>query len=204
VFERLVDLRPPTTDRARALDLFYSAAANRLRAAAATDIEAVYLPGLDIATMQLLDQDPAALASLDQRLEAVRAHYRFLDERLGELRGEPRPGEVLVLVADPGRLARQGRTPATGLLSIVGAPVAPGDIGSVSERDVAPTVLHLAGLPVSRELSGRVLEAGLREDWRRAHPVRFVDAYGRRAAAARSSDFDAELVEELRSLGYVP
>jgi hypothetical protein len=204
VFERLVDLRPPTTDRARALDLFYSAAANRLRAAAATDIEAVYLPGLDIATMQLLDQDPAALAGLDQRLEAVRAHYRFVDERIGELRGKPRPGEVLVLVADPGRLARRGRTPATGLLSIVGAPVAPGDMGLVSERDVAPTVLHLAGLPVSRELSGRVLEAGLREDWRRAHPIRFVDAYGRRAAAARSSDFDAELVEELRSLGYVP
>lgn len=205
VFERLVDLRPAVADRARALDLFYSAAARRLRAAPPPDVEAVYLPGLDIATMQLLGEAPAAdLASLDQRLEGVRAHYRFVDERLGEVRGELGPGDVLLLAADPGRLARQGSAPAVGLLVLAGDIVTPGDMGEASERDIAPTVLHLLGLPVSRELSGRVLEAALRRDWREAHPVRFVEAYGRRPhARAQLSDFDAQVVEELRSLGYI-
>ncbi len=70
-------------------------------------------------------------------------------------------GDVLVLVGDPGRLAREGSPPAEGLLVLAGGPVAPGDLGAVSERDVAPTVLHLLGLPRSRELDGQVLEAAL-------------------------------------------
>ncbi|HET7291924.1 MAG TPA: alkaline phosphatase family protein [Vicinamibacteria bacterium] len=205
VFERLVDLRPAVADRARALDLFYSEAARRLRAVAPPDVEAVYLPGLDIATMQLLGEAPAAdLASLDQRLEAVRAHYRFVDERIGEVSRELGPGDVLLLVADPGRLARQGGGRAAGLLVMAGGPVTLGDMGSASERDVAPTALHLLGLPVSRELDGRVLVSGLRPEWSEAHPVRYVEAYGRRPPLrAEQSDFDAQVVEELRSLGYI-
>jgi hypothetical protein len=74
----------------------------------------------------------------------------------------------------------------------------------VSERDVAPTVLHLLGLPVSQELSGRVLEATLAAEFRHAHPVRWVTAYGTRPRSGPAeSAFDSEVLEELRSLGYV-
>ena len=87
---------------------------------------------------------------------------------------------------------------------LAGRPVAAADLGTASERDVAPTVLHLCGLPVSRELVGRVLEAALRPEFRAAHPVRQVASYGR-PPAARPADsaFDREMLEELRSLGYV-
>jgi len=72
------------------------------------------------------------------------------------------------------------------------------------QRDVAPTVLHLAGLPRSRELSGQVLEAALDPGFRRAHPVRTVDSYGRRRASRPAeSAFDRDMLEELRSLGYI-
>jgi arylsulfatase A-like enzyme len=82
--------------------------------------------------------------------------------------------------------------------------VAPGDLGSVSERDVAPTVLHLLGLPKSRELEGDVLEAALSEPFRRDHPVRTVDSYGRRPTSRPSeSAFDQDVLEQLRSLGYI-
>jgi arylsulfatase A-like enzyme len=82
--------------------------------------------------------------------------------------------------------------------------VAPGDLGAVSGRDIAPTVLHLLGLPRSRELDGRVLEAALSEAFRRDHPVRLVDSYGRRPPSrAAQSDFDQDVLEQLRSLGYI-
>ena len=131
-------------------------------------------------------------------------HYRFVDEVIGAAAAELGPSDVLVLVGDPGRLARGAAQPAEGLLVLAGAEVAGGDLGSVSERDVAPTVLHLLGLPKSRELDGQVLEAALSESFRAAHPVRSVDSYGRRPTSRPSeSAFDQDVLEQLKSLGYI-
>ena len=106
--------------------------------------------------------------------------------------------------ATPAASRAAARRPAEGLLVLSGAPVAPGDLGAVSERDVAPTVLHLLGLPKSRELDGRVLEAALSDAFRRDHPVRLVDSYGRRPPSrAAQSDFDQDVLEQLKSLGYI-
>jgi len=192
-------------ERARRLDLFHLAAARALRASAPPDLEAVYLPGLDILTMQQLGEAPASdLAALDAKLAAVRAEYRFVDSLVATEVAGLGPRDVLVLVADPGRLARGGTQPAEGLLVLAGPASSPGDLGAVSERDVAPTVLHLLGVPRSRELEGRVLETALGESFRREHPVRTVDSYGRRPKVpAADSAFDRDVLEELRSLGYI-
>jgi hypothetical protein len=198
----LLDASEP--ERARRLDRFHLAAARRLRASAPTDLEAVYLPGLDIVTMQQLGDAPASdLAVLDAKLAAVREQYRFVDRLVGEEVASLGPSDVLVLVGDPGRLARAAQG-AEGLLVLAGPPVAPGDLEAVSERDIAPTVLHLLGLPKSRELEGRVLEAALNEPFRNAHPVRSVDTYGRRPPARPAdSAFDQDVLEQLKSLGYI-
>jgi len=192
-------------ERARRLDLFHLAAARALRASAPPDLEAVYLPGLDIVTMQQLGEAPASdLAALDAKLAVVRAQYRFVDALLAAATAELGPDEVLVLVGDPGRLARGSAAPAEGLLVLAGQAVAAVDLGSVSERDVAPTVLHLLGLPTSRELDGQVLEAALKESFRRDHPVRTVDSYGRRPPSRPAdSAFDQDVLEQLKSLGYI-
>ena len=74
----------------------------------------------------------------------------------------------------------------------------------MSSRDVAPTVLHLAGLPKSLELPGAVLEPASQPAWSAAHPVRTVARYGRRAPArAAESAFDRDMLEELKALGYI-
>lgn len=199
------DAAPTAFARARRLDAFTLAAARRLRGRSPPDLEALYLPGLDIVTMQEFGAAATAdLASLDRRLEDVRAYWSQVDAWLGEIAGELGPRDVLLLVGDPGRLARGGATPPEGLLLLAGGPVQPTDLGRVSSRDVAPTVLHLIGLPVSRELDGRVLEGALPAAFRGAHPVRVVDGYGRRPAAAPAeSTFDKQMIEELRSLGYI-
>jgi hypothetical protein len=199
----LVDASEP--DPARRLDRFHVGAARVLRDNAPADLEVLYLPGLDIFTMQQLGEAPASdLAGLDAKLAAVRAQYRFVDGLLDEAAAGMGPGDVLVLVGDPGRLARGGTAPAEGLLVLAGGPVVPDDLGTASERDVAPSVLHLLGLPRSRELDGQVLEAALAGSFRHDHPVRLVDSYGRRATvSAARSDFDQDVLEQLKSLGYI-
>jgi hypothetical protein len=164
----------------------------------------VYLSGLDIATMRHLGEAGAAdLAGLDARLLAVREAYAAVDALIGIHTADLAADEVLVVVGDPGRLPRQGPG-AEGLLLLVGPMVGPGDAGRAGERDIAPTVLHLAGLPVSRELEGHVLEGMFTPRFRAAHPVRRVDGYGRRPrAAAAESAFDPDMLEQLRSLGYI-
>ena len=57
-----------------------------LRAPTPPDLEAVYLPGLDIATMQQLGEGGVAgdWRGLDARLDAVRAYYRLATSCIGE------------------------------------------------------------------------------------------------------------------------
>ncbi len=200
-------LTPPVAsdNRAEALDLFAARAATALRGTAPPDVEAVYLPGLDIFTMQQLgDASAADLASLEGRVRAVREYYRFVDRLIGEAAADLGQGDVLVLVGDPGRLARSGSAPAEGTLVLVGGPTRTVDLGEVSERDIAPTVLHLIGLPVSRELDGRVLEIAFEPAFMKAHAVRTVAAFGRRARTRHAeSAFDRDVLEELKSLGYI-
>ena len=199
----LVDATEP--EHARRLDRFHVAAARALRARSVPDLEALYLSGLDIVTMQQLGDAPASdLAALDAKLALVRAQYRFVDEVIAAAAAELGSSDVLILVGDPGRLARGAEQLAEGILVLAGAAVAPGDLGSVSERDVAPTVLHLLGLPTSRELDGQVLEAALSESFRREHSVRTVDSYGRRPTSRPTeSAFDQDVLEQLKSLGYI-
>jgi hypothetical protein len=191
---------PPPDDRAQRLDRLYSMTAQRLRTEHTPDLDAVYLPGLDIFTAQQMSVPPSDLAALDTRLSAIRAYYQFLDRRIDEFFGTPAPGEVAILVADPGRLDRRA---TSGLLLAVGAPFRAAELGSVSERDIAPTILHLVGLPVSEELEGRVWTEALDLTFRNAHPVRTVARYGRRRPAPSVGGDGGEMLQELRSLGYI-
>ena len=71
--------------------------------------------------------------------------------------------------------------------------------------DLAPTILHLMGLPVPEDMDGRVLTEALKDDYRARHPVVFQKADDRDQMNERDySDQDARKVEErLRSLGYL-
>jgi len=192
-------------DRARRIDAFAAASVRMLHhSAGAADLEAVYLPGLDIVTTQQLGDTAAAdVASLSARMDAVRNHHRFVDELLGTLRADMPANAVLVLLGDPGRVARQSGT-AEGLIALSGKIIAPGPIPGGGARDVAPTVLHLLGMPVSEELEGSVIESAFDPAFRSRYPVRRVASYGvRPQGRLRESAFDREMLEELRSLGYI-
>jgi len=71
--------------------------------------------------------------------------------------------------------------------------------------DMAPTILHLLGLPVPRGMDGTVLTSMLDEEFVAAQPVRYTDEEGAAESTGTGlSDEEAEEVKErLRGLGYV-
>jgi hypothetical protein len=168
------------------------------------DLTAVYLPGLDIAQHALFSREGAAALSPSaaaSRLEAVRAYYAFLD---GALSGalSPDPDECLVIIMEPGRVDVAGR----GLLALRGPVAAPSGRVDAHAVDAAPTILAALGVPLSRELTGTPVAALFSRAFVEAHPLRYVASYGSPSAVRqvrRGQPLDEEMIERLRSLGYV-
>src|SRR5439155_8435872 len=78
-----------------------------------------------------------------------------------------------------------------GYFIAVGDGIRPGAmLGPASVVDVAPTILYLMGLPVARDLDGRVLTEILDEDFARSHPLTFIPSYGARHEPAISTGPD--------------
>jgi hypothetical protein len=166
------------------------------------DLEVVYLPGLDIAQHGLLTTatggTPSAIAA---RVQAIERYYAFLDGLVGDL--TPQTDRTVVLVTQPGRID----APGDGLVAIAGGPAAATPSrGSGAPTSIAATVLTLLGVPVADDLSGQPLTMLLSDAFRRAHPERRVSTYGPRRLHARTSSgkaLDQEMIERMRSLGYI-
>ncbi len=169
------------------------------------DLDIVYLPGLDIAQHALLSNtDGAALAAsaVAARLEGLRNYYAFLDRALGPSLAAA-DGEMVMLLTEPGRV----HSSDSGLLAITGAGAS---IDASSEEaesvNVAPTILYALGVPLSRELPGTYLSSLFDRDFASKHPPRFVATYGPPnvvAGARAGQPLDQEMIDRLRSLGYV-
>jgi hypothetical protein len=205
------------------------------------DLGTVYLPGLDIlgSSLRALAGERASTALLVESADAVRRYYEWLLGRIAVAAdlptGRARPETIrtnlaVVLVGHPGRsgaqapavlsawqgsagLAPEALTPTAG-------PVPPSPQGPGSTEgtlfDVAPTILHVLGVPLSRELPGQAIwpvrhqRLGPRGtgavDAAGAFPAE-VPTYGPRGAgparATGADPLDEEMRERLRSLGYV-
>lgn len=93
-----------------------------------------------------------------------------------------------------------------GLIIINDERMSPGHrIHQAEIVDVAPTVLHLMGLPVPSTMDGKIIEEGFSPDWLRAHPPRIVhddDAPVDESHAFTNTE-EASMLEMLKGLGYV-
>jgi hypothetical protein len=169
------------------------------------ELRAIYLPGLDIAQYSLVgDTGGSGLpaSALASRVEALERYYEFLDRLVASLVADPRPGAMVALVADPGRSPSRG----PGLLALTGPGARAGARLDGRAADVAPTVLYLLGIPISRELPGRPRTDLIDESFSSRVPIRPTDTYGQRIVTPRPSGatpLDQDMLERLRSLGYV-
>ena len=94
-----------------------------------------------------------------------------------------------------------------GILLAAGGPVVNAVPAGASLIDLAPTVLHLFGLPVPPDMDGRVLEEIFSPEYLAAHPVRVGEEPAVREAvdplAELTAEEQAEVDDQLRKLGYI-
>jgi predicted AlkP superfamily phosphohydrolase/phosphomutase len=194
--------RRELVERALAPDLTYQRAGAVLKAAYDPPFFATYFYGLDVvghAFMRYAQPDRFG----DVRPAEVRRYGRVVDryaallsQWVGEAMRSLRPGEVLMVVSgygmEPVPLWRRATEALRGgafrsgthagapdgFLMAVGDGVKPGATPrDASILDVAPTILYLMGLPVARDMEGRVLTEILDDEFTRAHPVTFIPSY---------------------------
>jgi hypothetical protein len=93
-----------------------------------------------------------------------------------------------------------GTPPPDGILMLAGPGVKRGRQVRATVYDVAPTILHLMGLPVGRDMDGRPLLDALAAP----RPVRYT-VYSRMKHQQRGKDDerDRKRIEELKALGYI-
>jgi len=74
--------------------------------------------------------------------------------------------------------------------------------------DLAPTILHLLGLPIPDDMDGKVLTGMLTDAYQASHPLRYADTSsetgpGEDQSDGYSAEEEAEIEERLKSLGYL-
>lgn len=210
--------RRDLVERALAPDMTYQRAGAVLRAAYDPPFFATYFYGLDVvghaftrfAKPELFGDVPPEEV---RRYGRVVDHYAaYLSEWVGDLEKGLRPDEVLVVIsgygmepAPPWRRLLSWLTGGSaasgthdhapdGFFVAVGDGIRPGAmLNKASVLDVAPTILYLMGLPVARDMEGRVLTEILDEDFARAHPLTFVPSYESLAVTPVAGAPDVEL-----------
>lgn len=140
--------------------------------------------------------------------------YRYMESIIDSyLQTLPNDDSYLFVVSDHGFTLHSGGydhyhipehmdAPA-GIFLMSGPGTVPGKIPSVSVYDIAPTILHLFGLPVGETMDGEPLTAVLgieREVTRQRYGRDLMTPKEHR----RDPEVDARTIEELRSLGYIP
>ncbi len=186
-------------ERAALLDGFHALVARRLLEQEQARVLLLYLPGLDI----VRSGEPGGHAGLGPA-----ASLGHLDALIGALVAEARPEDIVLVACHPGRALPSGRErPEDGMLLIGGGRVRAGrPARRVQAVDLAPTLLALAGFPPARDLAGDgVLDFLAVGDvvFRRPGPI---DTYGTRSLPApteAADPFDKEVLDRLRSLGYI-
>ena len=194
--------RRDLVERALAPDLTYERAGAVLRAAYDPPFFATYLFGLDVVGHEFMRYARPELFG-DVRPDEARRYgpvidryLAFLSQWIAEVEKGLRPQEVLLVVSgygmEPTPLWRRSLQALLGEPSPSGthdgAPdgffLAVGDgirggasVQGASILDVAPTVLYVMGLPVARDMDGRVLTEIFEDDFTRVHPVTLVPSY---------------------------
>ena len=93
-----------------------------------------------------------------------------------------------------------------GIFLMHGLPARSGRVEGARLMDVAPTLLHLLGIPVPDDMDGCVLVNALKPDWLARHPVAYQtvepDADDGRACGYSEHE-TVQMREHLRALGYL-
>lgn len=138
--------------------------------------------------------------------------YRYMERIVEDYVTTSPEGTTLIVVSDHGFTLHEGgydhyhipqHAPApSGVFLMSGPAIVPGRLDSITVYDVAPTILHLYGLPVGRDMDGRPATKALAFD-REIRYERYSRELMQTPEPKRDADIDESTLEELRSLGYI-
>ena len=161
---------------------------------------------IDIAShymWEFLSEESLDYEAASHILEPV---YRYEDALLGRFLAEVGPDANIIVLSDHGfrwesdGLGHEESAP-DGIFLAMGPAFDKGKaVPEIMLYDIAPTVLHVLGLPTARDMAGVPLEQGL--VLRR--PIRKVDSFeiGGRSRDVLRSPIEEKIFRELKSLGY--
>jgi predicted AlkP superfamily phosphohydrolase/phosphomutase len=204
-----------------ACDETYLRIGRRLHREYPVDLFAIYFGGVDVASHRFwkfahpdampYGVTPGRAAVLGGVIDA---YYVYLDGLLGEYLEGLGPDETLVVLSDhgfkpvlfPGKPTTSGHHRLQGIIALYGRGVKRGGrIASAGLVDVLPTLLRLLDVPLARDLEGRVIADALDAGFLASRPAESVATYGPldRPTEPAESDLDRNVLERLRSLGYI-
>ncbi|NNM33861.1 MAG: hypothetical protein HKO53_12380 [Gemmatimonadetes bacterium] len=152
----------------------------------------------------------------------IPAYYDYADELLGEVLGYVDPESRVLVCSDHGfnGLHKRGGGLARGIemhddegiLILAGPGVRRGaTVEDAGVKDIAPTLLAMAGIPVAQDMDGHLLTAAFEPDvqaWFTAMLEHTVDTYegivpSPREVGEGTGEVDQEMLDRLRALGYI-
>jgi predicted AlkP superfamily phosphohydrolase/phosphomutase len=115
-------------------------------------------------------------------------------------------GEDLIMPARQSVAFRSGDHRSDGILFIEGPGIRKGvHLSSAEMVDIAPTLLHILGIPIPGDMDGKVLKEAFDETYLRENPIQFDEsATSRNETDYEFSKEEAEILKkQLRGLGYL-
>ena len=210
----------------------YTAIAEELLTNRPYDLFMLYFEQVDSLSHLFMKYAPPKLAWIDDEgfaryQNVVTEWYEYQDELLGRVLARIDLEQTAVFVlSDHGFKSGQRRIRSQEVVDVKkahleherhGIFIAAGphlrrgvEVTGASVLDITPTVLHYLGLPVAKDMDGKVLEQIFEPEFLGEHPTRYVTTYeeGKRdrsspvLAGESDTERHAEL-ERLRALGYI-
>jgi hypothetical protein len=213
-------IEPPRLSRIFREDAAIARIALEIEAAEHPDLLMVLLVGIDRTShflwgnLEPPERYPENLRpSAAERAGGARAlerYYEYSDALIGEFLTRYSPDDLVVVVSDHGFEAgaaygfltgvHESKQAVDGVLFASGRGLPQGEVvQGVGIYDVAPTVLAWLGLPTARDMDGQpaAFVAVTRD------PVESYETTPVERVSTAPSGADAELIEQLRQLGYI-
>jgi len=186
------------------------------------DLFTVYLSGIDVSShfywpftreeflagsdSQDFEGDTAALKG------HIDSYYEYMDTVVGDLLKYAGEDTICLLVSDHGFKydGSEHYAAPDGIIIACGKAIKRGyQIDNAHLYDITPTILALLGLPVAKDMQGKVLLDMLEDDFRNKCNVSYVASHARQETPRMHKDdkssavYDKAFKEKLRSLGYI-
>lgn len=196
-----------------------------------TDFSAIYLNGLDAAEHHFWKFiEPEKFKNVDPKETSyyrnlIEQYYVYMDETLGRLlRIWEGQNLTVMVVSDHGHEANPQHDPQStdkfhricsgthekapdGVLILSGKDIRKkAELNQTSVYDIAPTILALMGMPVGRDMPGRVIEEAIESDFLKNHPITWTPTHSAGWTYDTTpvrSVMGETLKEKLRGLGYI-